>query len=300
MKKAVVTGGLGFIGYHLCQALLEEGVEVICIDINQKEWKQEHEEKLMRMGRNALFEFFHMDLDQIDSRLKTHLSSADVVFHMASPVSKDSKWPMKHQTIHQANMWVQQLCEGMKENAKFIFPSTVEVYGDVPGLITEDTPLQPVSPYGVIKADVEEYIKKQTPTNSVHYQIVRLPTIYGPWQRPDMTFCQLIRKQQDIYQDRSTLDVLYVTDAVAGLILSANSNDTSEIYHLSSGEEGRWFTCAKLLGAEADLLKRTHSRSSLSPDKAKNQLGFEARMPIEEGIQLQIDHEKQWQKLRDV
>lgn len=296
VKKAVVTGGLGFIGYHLSQALLEKGIEVISVDVRIKEKALEQEEKLMGMGRNALFSYVEGNLDEDNHNLDHHISTADAVFNLASLASQDSKWQTKHQTIQQATNWIQHICKQMKASSTLIIPSSVEVYGDVPGLITEETPLQPVSSYGIIKAAIEDCVKQQAESYKLTYQIVRLPTIYGPWQRPDMTFYQLISEQSVVYQDRSTLDILYVDDAVKGLLLAADSNHGSSIYHLSTGEEGQWFEAAKQLGAEPDVLKRTHSRSSLSPKKASEYLDFSVRVSIEEGIEHQKQHYHSWIK----
>ncbi|MCM2675094.1 NAD-dependent epimerase/dehydratase family protein [Alkalicoccobacillus plakortidis] len=300
MEKAVVTGGLGFIGYHLCQALLEAGLEVVCIEQPNETSIQGMDEKLLAMGRNALFEHISGDLDKEDSTIADRLSRADVVFHMASPSSKDSKWPMKHQTILQATKWVQFLCGSMKDDARILFPSTVEVYGDVPGLITEDTPLQPVSSYGMIKAEIELCVQKEAQLNNLNYTILRLPTVYGPWQRPDMTFAQILSEEAEVYQDRSTLDALFVDDVVNGFVLAAKSTNQSDIFHLTSGEQGQWFVAAQKLGAKADILKRTHSRSSLSPKKAEQQLGFNVTVTIEEGLRRQKEHMDKWNNTWDI
>ncbi|MDQ0207928.1 NAD-dependent epimerase/dehydratase family protein [Alkalicoccobacillus murimartini] len=300
MKRAVVTGGLGFIGYHLCQALLENGVQVVCIDQRKAEREHEQDEKVMGMGRNSLFQHLDGDLSKENKKIVEEVSTADVVFHLASPSTKDSKWPTMNQISHQACTWIQFLCHSMQEHSRLLFPSTVEVYGDVPGLITENTPLQPTSPYGMIKAEVERCIQKEAEAKSIHYDILRLPTIYGPWQRSDMTFAQLLNEEQNVYQDRSTLDVLYVEDVVKGFILAAESTNPSDIYHLTSGQEGQWFQAAESLGAEAEVLKRTHSRSSLSPDKAREQLGFDPTTSLEEGLLKQKDHLHKWKERQNL
>lgn len=298
MQKAVVLGGLGFIGYHLCQELLEKGVEVVCIEKQDPREYPELDEKLMYMGRNAAFDWMLGDLDDTDGCLFTKISEADTVFHMASPVSLESKWQLKNQTVQQATRWIQAISQAMKKDAMLIFPSTVEVYGDVPGLITEETPPQPISPYGLIKYELEQSIAKEAEAHQLRYSILRLPTVFGPWQRTDMTFAQLLNHEEEIYKDRSTLDALYVTDVAKGFVQAATKRDRSSIYHLTSGKRNQWFIGAKLLGACEELLKESYTRSSLSPKKAEEQLQFTASVTIEEGIRQQEEHVQKRNRFR--
>lgn len=290
VRKAVVLGGLGFLGYHICQELLENSVEVVCIEKQDPRENLVMDEKLLYMGRNASFEWIQGDLDHEDERLFAKISEADTVYHMASPVSLESKWQLKNQTVQQATKWIQTISHSMKKEAMVVFPSTVEVYGDVPGLITEETPPQPTSPYGLIKYELEQSIIKEANAHQLRYLILRLPTVYGPWQRADMTFTQLLNHEDDIYKDRSTLDALYVTDVAKGFVHAAAQRDQSGVYHLTSGKRDQWFIGARLLGAREDLLKESQTRSSLSPKKAEEQLQFRASVPIEEGIRLQEEH----------
>ncbi|MFK3937306.1 NAD-dependent epimerase/dehydratase family protein [Alkalihalobacillus sp. NPDC078783] len=298
MRRAVVLGGLGFIGFHLCQELLENGVEVVCIEKQDPHAYPELDEKLMYVGRNASFEWMLGDLDDKDERMYAKLKEADTVFHMASPVSLESKWQLKNQTVQQATKWIQTICQSMKKDAMLIFPSTVEVYGDVPGLITEETPPQPTSPYGLIKYELEQSIAKEAVAHQLRYAILRLPTVYGPWQRADMTFAQLLNNEEEIYQDRSTLDALFVTDAVKGFVQVAGQGDQSSMYHLTSGKRDQWFIGAKQLGAGEELLKASQTKSSLSPKKAEEHLQFRPDISIEEGIRQQEEHVQKRNRMR--
>lgn len=294
MKKALVTGGLGFIGFHLCQRLILEGIEVIAVDEMPVRRKEEQEEMEMRLGRNALLTIVNEKLEK--ASLSQLVKDVDVIFHLAASTSTDSKWPNLAEVIENNVNLTRKLVEASPETARLIYSSTVEVYGERPGKVTERTPTNPTSPYGITKLASETVIQKTCRKRGIPYVILRLPTIYGPWQREDMTYQQIISGIGTPAVDRSTLDVLYVDDAIDAFLLAATTTKVNEVFHLSSGQDGAWYEGIRLLEPWNDTFERGRFRTTLAPEKSEAMLGFRAKTALKEGLAKQREHVTQWQK----
>lgn len=294
MSRALVTGGLGFIGYHLCERLLYEGYEVIVIDSIKDGIDIEKEEKWMRIGRNDLLTFFNASLEKMD--LKKIIKKVDIVFHLAALTHADSKWPRLTEVIEKNVTVTERLIHACTNQTKFVYTSTVEVYGERPGRITEKTTTNPTSPYGLTKLASERLIMRECKKKGIPYYIFRLPTIYGPWQRGDMMFQQLLLGRKNVNLDRSTVDLVYVEDCVDGLMLAAHTEKENEIYHLSTGKVGEWFKGLSLIDPNHPKLLQKQPIVHLCANKAEHDLGYKVKTSLEEGIEKQRQHVEQWQR----
>lgn len=160
MKRVIVTGGMGFIGFHLCQRLVENGIEVMAVDERPKERQAEHEEKEMRIGRNALFRLYSEKVENVN--LTELLKKADTVFHLAASTQIES-----HQGTHLSSMiennvqLTKRLLQACRKGVRFIYPSTVQVYGERTGVISERTSVNPTTPYGITKLASELIVQKE-------------------------------------------------------------------------------------------------------------------------------------------
>ncbi|WP_100404880.1 NAD-dependent epimerase/dehydratase family protein [Bacillus solitudinis] len=296
MKKVMVTGGLGFIGFHLCQRLLEEGIEVIAIDEMPVDRCHEQEEMQMRLGRNALFQLIENKLEDID--LSNILRNIDVVFHLAAQTKYDGKWPRLAEMIENNVKVTTKLIEACSNKTRIIFASTIEVYGERPGSITERTPTNPTSPYGITKLASEIILEKEAKKKEINYIILRLPTVYGPWQRSDMTFQKLLLGEEvdTVSVDRSILDVVYVDDVIDAFILSATSTLENEIIQISSGQSNEWYTAIEEIIGKTNRFTVKKVKATLSSEKANLMLGFQAKTTLKQGVAKQRQHMKQWHK----
>ncbi|WP_227936803.1 NAD-dependent epimerase/dehydratase family protein [Alkalihalobacillus deserti] len=297
MKKALVTGGLGFIGFHLVQKLIAEGIEVVIIDETPVEKKEEREEKWMRIGRNDLVSLIDQNLEQVN--FKDLLKGVDVVYHLAASTSNDSKWKKLQKVIENNVDITKKILKYLPTHTKFIYASTVEVYGERPGKITERTPANPTTPYGITKLASERLIQKECGERKLSYMILRLPTIYGPWQRTDMTYQQIITGERNPDQDRSTLDALYVEDCVEAFYLAGIKNVSNEIIQLTSGQEDAWYKGLELLDYEGTI-KKNPIKTAMAPDKALDILGFKPKFTLEKGLAKQKEHVTQWHQQRSL
>ncbi|MCL5774755.1 MAG: SDR family oxidoreductase [Patescibacteria group bacterium] len=297
-KTILVAGGAGFLGSHLCVALLEQGHKVICVD-NLVTGRKENLEKLLK---HPNFVFKKHDV------IKPITLKADEIYHLASPAS-----PVHYQknplATFQANVWgCWNLLELSKKNkAKFLFASTSEIYGDplvhpqIEGYWGNVNTIGVRSCYDESKRAGETLCVDFRRMYGVEAKIVRIFNTYGPNMdagdgRVVSNFIvqALQGKPITVYgQGKQTRSFQYVDDLVTGILkVMAASNFYGPVNLGNPGE----FTIMEL--AEK-VIKATGSRSRIvhkplpqddpkqrKPDiaLAKKTLGWEPKIPLSDGL----------------
>ncbi|MBI4032966.1 MAG: SDR family oxidoreductase [Candidatus Blackburnbacteria bacterium] len=312
MKKALVAGGAGFIGSHLCERLLGDDWQVFCIDnlITGSLKNVEH------LKGSEKFFFIRADITQ---PLPKEIAGEkfNTVLHLASPASPQDymRWPLETILANtQGTQNLLNLCKGA--GASFLFTSTSEVYGDPQVHPQPETywgnvnPVGPRSPYDESKRLGETYAMLYHRNEGVNARIVRIFNTYGPkMQRGDgraiPTFISqaLLNEDITVYGDGSqTRSFCYVADLVEGITKAVTLPATrGKVINLGNTEE---FTIAEL----AQLIKKaTGSKSRLvykplpeddptrrRPDisLAKRLLGWEPKVSLEEGLVQTIEYFK--------
>ena len=179
-RKVVVTGGAGFVGSHLCEALVDLGADVICLD--DLSAGKESNVALFR-GRNN-FRFAELDICADDAAMKEIFERVDTVFHNAASkknICLDN--PQRDLEVNAGgalNLLRHAMAAGVR---KFVHASTGSVYGE-PQIFptTEDHPLAPVSYYGVSKLAGERYVDVFRHLYGLDTTILRYFHVYGPRQ----------------------------------------------------------------------------------------------------------------------
>lgn len=263
MEKALVTGGFGFIGFHLVERLLSEGIEVIAIDEMPAHKKNVQEEMKMRVGRNALLTIIEEKVENCP--LQKWMKEVDVVFHLAASPSEECEWQTLDKVIENNVNVTTKLVNSLHKNIRLVYPSTIEVYGEREGVVTENTPTNPITPYGITKLASENVIKKNCLKKGNPFVILRLPTVYGPWNHHSVP-------------DEPADDVLYVDDVIDALMLAATTKAVNEVYHLTSKNE-----------EETNEKERP---MILSSEKSKRLLQFTAKTSLQEGLKKLKEHIK--------
>jgi nucleoside-diphosphate-sugar epimerase len=229
----VVTGAGGFIGSHLCGHLLASGDEVRGVDAFTDYYSHERkEENLVALLEDDRFTFYGADL--LEMPLEALLDGADVVYHLAGQPGVRSSWGSDFAEYLQHNVLAtQRLLEACADNPpeKFLFASSSSIYGDTTSSPTsESTCPHPVSPYGVTKLAAEHLCDLYRARGSVRTASLRLFTVFGPRQRPDMAFsrlvsCALRQGGFELYGDgEQTRDCTFVGDVVKAMRNAATSN----------------------------------------------------------------------------
>lgn len=231
--RAVVTGAAGFIGSHLCEKLLREGAEVVGVDAftdyydRATKWRN-----VAALSQHPRFTLVEANLADVDP--KSMLHAGDAIFHLAGQPGVRASWGTDFSTYVRNNVLVtQRLLEACKDLriAKFVYASSSSVYGDSDAYPTAETLRpSPVSPYGVTKLAAEHLAEAYRKSFGVPTVSLRLFTVYGPRQRPDMAFARLVRAGLlgtpfVIYGDgQQTRDFTYVDDVVGAMIGVASSS----------------------------------------------------------------------------
>ncbi|MER5552243.1 NAD-dependent epimerase/dehydratase family protein [Streptomyces sp. NPDC002793] len=230
--RAVVTGAAGFIGSHLCEHLLAAGDEVAGVDS-----LTDHYDPAVKRGnlRTALedprFTFHHADLLRTDPA--GLIAGADVVYHLAGQPGVRPSWGAHFALYNDRNVLAtQRLLEAARARppAKFVYASSSSVYGDALGRPTPETAQpRPISPYGVTKLAGEHLCELYRTVHGLPTVALRLFTVYGPRQRPDMALSRLLAAASGgpafrLYGDgEQTRDFTYVSDVVSAMRAAARS-----------------------------------------------------------------------------
>ena len=234
--RAVVLGGAGFIGSHLCDALLDAGTAVVCVD----NFCTGRRENIAHLTETAGFELVDYDV--------THplpdLGPLDVVFHLASPASPAAYYRLPIETLRAGSLGTEhglQLAE--RNEARFVLASTSEVYGD-PEVHpqTEDyvghvNPIGPRSVYDEGKRFAEAMAFAYARERGTPVGVARIFNTYGPRMQPDDgRMIPAFITQALAYQPctvtgsgRQTRSICFVSDTVAGLLSLARSSEAGPI-----------------------------------------------------------------------
>ncbi len=230
---AVVTGAAGFVGSHLCRALLDAGHEVVGVDCFTDYYPRAYKE-LHLAGLRGRANFWMVDDDLLTMRLEPVLEDAEYVFHLAGQPGVRASWGPEFQTYARQNVLVTQrlleACRGLSI-AKLVYASSSSVYGDAESFPTPETVCpRPVSPYGVTKLAGEHLCEVYRRNFGVATASLRLFTVYGPGQRPDMAFARLVGaavaggRFELLGDGRQSRDFTFVEDVVRAMVDAASSS----------------------------------------------------------------------------
>jgi nucleoside-diphosphate-sugar epimerase len=240
---ALVTGAAGFIGSHLCEHLLASGDEVRAIDAFTDYYPRVCKEENISAARgDSGFMFVEGDLQ--DMCLTEMVDGVDVVYHLAGQPGVRASWGSDFELYVQRNLLAtQRLLEACSlcPPAKLVYASSSSIYGDAIAYpVSEAACPRPISPYGVTKLAAEHLCGVYAATSSVPMASLRLFTVYGPRQRPDMAFSRLVACALDggvfeIYGDgEQTRDATFVYD-VATAMRDAAVSDWSGVANIGGG-----------------------------------------------------------------
>jgi nucleoside-diphosphate-sugar epimerase len=240
---ALVTGAAGFVGSHLCAALLDDGAEVRAVDAFTDYYSRlRKEQNLVHLRGRDGFRFLEADLSE--APLAPLLDGVDRVFHLAGQPGVRASWgPDFVQYVRHNIVATQRLLEAsmLHPLRKFVFSSSSSVYGDAEAYPTpESLRPQPVSPYGVTKLAAEHLCEVYRTSFGVPVASLRLFTVYGPRQRPDMAFSRLVGaalagEEFEVYGDgEQTRDFTYVGDVVQAM-RDAAASDWSGVANIGGG-----------------------------------------------------------------
>jgi dTDP-glucose 4,6-dehydratase len=267
METAVITGGAGFIGSHLCDKLLNEGIKVICID----NLLTGNTENISHLSENKNFSFINFDVTN-NIEIK---SKIDYILHFASPASPADYLKYPIQTLKVGSLGTHKVLGLAKEKkSKFLLASSSEIYGD-PEINPQSEDycgkVDPVSLRGVYdeaKRFAEALTMSYHRYHKVDTRIARIFNTYGPRMRtndgraiPNFIMQTLRNEPITIYgSGKQTRSFCYITDMIDGLYKLLKS-DVYEPVNLGNPEE---ITINELVN---EIIKLTSSKSKIVFEK---------------------------------
>lgn len=305
---AVVTGGAGFLGSHLCDKLIKEGFRVICID----NLLTGNADNIAHLIGNNDFHFIKHDVTNY-----IHVpGKVDFILHFASPASPIDYLQLPIQTLKVGSLGTHKVLGLAKEkNARFLLASTSEVYGD-PNIHPQSEDywgnVNPIGPRGVYdeaKRFAEALTMAYHRYHNVDTRIVRIFNTYGPRMRlndgralPAFVNQALRNEDVTVFGDGSqTRSFCFVSDQIDGIYKLLMSNETNPI-NIGNPEE------ITIREFAEDVIKLTDSGSKIvfkslpeddpkvrQPDitKAKSVLGWEPKVTRRNGLMKTISYFKE-------
>ena len=312
MNNILVTGGAGFIGSHLCERLLSDGVKVICLDNFDSFYDPNIKIRNVEGVKKKSPELF--ELVTGDIRNPEHLkgilqeNQIDFVVHLAARagVRPSISDPLLYQDVNIRGTIV--LLESCKAHGikNFIFASSSSVYGEnqrVP-FTEKDLDIQPISPYGATKRAGELLCYSYHHLYKMNIACLRIFTAYGPRQRPEMAihkFARLIDQGGKIpmFGDGSSRrDYTYIDDLVDGILGVIRYHKGFEIYNLGESQTTSLKELIqfieKAIGKKANVEMLDPQPGDVSVTyaditKAKRMLKYQPGVKMEEGIKRFVD-----------
>ena len=305
--RVLVTGGAGFVGSHLCDALLAEGHRVVCVD-NLLTGSRRN---IAHLAGEPRFEFLELDVSR-----PYDAGAVDFIFHFASPASPVDYMEHGIETLQAGSLGSFHSLElAKKYGARYMLASTSECYGDPLEHPQKETywgnvnPVGPRSVYDEAKRFAEAVTAAYRRYHKVETRILRIFNTYGPrLQLNDGRVISNFMKQAlrgeplTVYgQGAQTRSFCYVSDEVDGILRLAHSELAGPV-NIGNPKEFTILQCAEL------VLKVTGSKSAIvhkplpqddprqrRPDitQARELLGWEPKIDLETGLKLSLDYFRQ-------
>jgi dTDP-glucose 4,6-dehydratase len=302
--RVLVTGGAGFLGSHLCDALLAQGHSVLCAD----NLLTGDLRNIAHLRQEPRFEFREQDVCQ-----PFDFGKVDYIYHFASPASPIDYLEHGIETLQVGSLGTMNCLElAKKHGAKFFLASTSECYGDPLEHPQKETywghvnPIGPRSVYDEAKRFAEATTMAYLRYHKVDTHIVRIFNTYGPrLQLNDGRVISNFMKQAlsgedlTVYGEGSqTRSFCYVSDEVAGILALANS-DEHEPTNIGNPTEFTILECAQVVleitGAKSKIRYEPLPQDDPKqrrPDisKAKRLLGWEPKIDLRTGLKMSLEY----------
>ncbi len=304
-KNVLITGGVGFIGSHLFEHLINDNYLVIIDNFNR--YYEGKEEQFNSISENYTSEkdYLLIKSDLVEKSTFDQINcEIDYIFHLAAQAgvrfSIDNAADVTYNNIVSTLNVFEYAKE--KQVQKIVFASSSSVYGNpIYTPLDEEHPKNPISPYSVSKLCCENYADYYYRENDLPITSLRFYTVYGPRGRPDMAirkFFNLIQENKEltIYGDgNQKRDFTYVSDIVNGILLAAeNKNSSGQVFNLGYSNP---ITVNKLIRLMYEITGKQKQVKYVEKQqgdvditfsdtrKANNVLNYYPKVSIEEGLQ---------------
>ena len=304
MKKAIITGGAGFIGSHLVELLLSNDYHIVVLD-NLSNGQQDN---VTLFTDNPHYQFYNVDLaTEFDDSL---FKDTDYVFHLAAlaDIVPSIDEPFKyHQANVTATIRVLEACRKYRVK-KLVYSASNSCYGIPDSYPTLETAeIKPEYPYAFMKAIAEQYVLFWGKVYNIPVISLRYFNVFGTRARTNNTYGAVFKVflTQKLHNQpltivgdgRQTRDFTYVTDIARANLLAAESEVQGEIINIATGKPQPVNYLAQLIGGSTvSIPKRPGEPDSTHADitKAKVLLGWEPQVSFEEGVKIMLENIEYW------
>lgn len=305
MKKALVTGGAGFIGSHLVDKLLQEGYSVVVLD----NFSTGRPENLSHQKNNNNLRVIKADISDLDS-IKPYFKGIDHVFHLGAladiiPSIVNPLGYYRSNVDGTFNVIESCRIHGIK---KIVYAASSSCYGIADNFPTPETAqIRPQYPYALTKYLGEELVLHWGKVYKLPVVSLRLFNVYGPRSRTSGAYGavfgvflaqKLNNKPFTVVGDgKQTRDFVFITDVANAFFMAANSDCQQEVMNVGSGDTYSVNYLVELLGKEVTYIpKRPGEPDSTFADttKIKKLLGWNPKVSFEQGVKLILDSIEYW------
>ncbi len=311
-SRVLVTGGVGFLGAHLCRELLRQGHEVTCYDLLDGDLVNPATARELRAYPK--FRFVKGDILRPRS-LRRRMTGHAVVIHCAAVASVDRSLKLPHKAVEVNVIGTLNVLEAARESGvpRVHYVSTDEVWGEIAeGAFTESSPAHPRNPYAAGKAGGEAVALAWGTTFGIDVTVTNSCNTYGPFQKPDKlvprSIVRAIRGQRlTVYGDgQHVREWVHVDDHVAAILLVLEKGTLGERYCVGTGER---FTALEVVRMVGDHFGCPEDRIEYQYDRMVNdrryaldatklrELGWSPTYDFEKGLIQTLEwyeHNEKW------
>ena len=304
--KALVTGSAGFIGSQLVSRLLADGWSVVGVDCFAPNYPRSFKEQNL----SGIVDAF-LELDLAEADLDALVSDVDVVYHLAAIPGVRSSWGDDFDGYVRNNIHAtRRLLDAVVANGvpRVVYASSSSVYGDLGslGAVQEGIAPEPFSPYAVSKLSAEHLCRAYAGNYGFAALALRLFTVYGPRQRPDMALHRIIEAVLGgdefvrFGSGEQERDFTFVGDVVDGFVRGAGANLPSglTVANIAGGSirslNAMIGTVESVMGKAVPLVDGEVQRGDVTKTDAdaslaSEVLGWSPETSFEDGVRAQVD-----------
>ncbi len=308
-RTILVTGGAGFIGSHVAEALIARGDRVVCVDNFDDYYDPQIKRDNVRLLEGEQFQLYELDIrDRAGLHELARTESLDAIIHLAARagVRASIEEPVLYSQVNLIGTMNMLELARESEVRDFVFASSSSVYGERNRVPFKETDAvdRPVSPYAATKRAGEVLAASYHELYDLNIACLRFFTVYGPRQRPEMAISTFTRRIEagepiPVFGDGSARrDFTFVTDIVDGVLRALDQNRGYDIYNLGNHRMVSVREIIDLIadkvGQPANLEFLPHQAGDVSVtcadvSHARERLGYEPSTPIDEGISNYVE-----------
>ena len=308
--KIMITGGLGFVGSHLCDELLKDNHEIVLLSRNDAK-KENISHNLSKIKLEYVDVTKFADLENSIEK-----NRPDVIFHLAGETSHKKSFdnPLYDSDVNsKSTLCILEKIKNLNLTCKFILGSTFIVIGRPEKLpINEETPCNPTTIYGANRLASEHYCKIYNNVYNLDTTVFRITNSFGPREQYLTSTKNAINfliykafKGDDVtiyHQGKFFRDIIYISDVISGLKTIMSKGKPGNLYWIASGKQTWFYDLAKLLeeltGAKVKYVdppsytEKVDVGNFLVDNSKLKSLGWDVKTSLREGIQKTLEYLK--------